>query len=102
MTSALHSAAMIAALAGVVAHIGGFAYGWAILAAGAGAMFFIRLYIRARERDRNTMRQIGILMFGAVALLAAAYLMYTGRRYWVIALIVDAAAELYISFRLKS
>lgn len=98
----LHITAMLVALAGVVAHIVGFGYGWLMLAIGAGAMFIVRLYIRARLTDKNAMRQTGMLMFGAVVLIAAAYLMYSGRRYWVIPLLIDAAVELYISFRLKS
>ena len=41
------------------------------------------------------------LMFSAVALCAAAYLMMEGKRYWLLPLMISACVEFYSSFRLK-
>ncbi len=98
---ALQNVAMAVALIGVIAYVFGFAWGWAILAVAAFVLAMARLFIRARITDKNAMRLASILMFGAVLLLASAYLMYSGKHYWVLPLLIDALIELYVSFRLK-
>ncbi len=97
----LQNVAMAIALVGVIAHVLEFSYGWAILAVAAFMLFLVRLYIRARTTDKNAMRLLSILMFGAVLLMGAAYLIYSGRHYWVLPILIDALVELYVSFRLK-
>lgn len=92
---------MLIALIGVVSHIGGYLYGWCVLGFGAMLMLIVRLIWHARIGNKTTRRQILILMFGALMLLSATYLIYIGRRYWVIPIIIDAIVELYVSFRLK-
>lgn len=92
--------AMYAALISVFLYIIGIEYAWLALAISATLMFLGRLYLRARETDRNTMRLLSIQLFSSVMLLASAYLMYTSRRYWVIPLLITSAVEFYISFRL--
>lgn len=97
----LQNVAMAVALVGVIAHVLEFPYGWTILAVAAFMLFLVRLYIRARTTNQGTMRLLSILMFGAVLLMGAAYLMYAGKHYWVLPLLIDALIELYVSFRLK-
>lgn len=99
--SMLHSLSMGVAFVGVISYILGFEYGWVALAIGALVLFMVRLYVRARTTDKNQMRLLSIMMFGAVLLLSAAYLMYSGRHYWVIPLMIDALVELYVSYRMR-
>lgn len=99
--SIIHSVSMGVALVGVIAFIMGFEYGWCVLACGAFALFLVRLYMRAKTTDRNQMRLVSIMMFGAVLLFAASYLMYSGRHYWVLPLLIDAVVELYVSYRMR-
>ena len=101
VVSALQNIAMVIAFVGIIAFILDFSYGWLILAVAAFVLFMVRLFIRARLTNKNDMRLMSILMFGAVLLLGASYLMYVGKHYWVIPLLIDALVELYVSFRLK-
>jgi len=97
----LHTLSMSVAFVGVVAFVFGFEYGWMVLGAGAFALFLVRLYVRAKTTDKGQMRLLSILMFGAVLLLGSSYLMYSGKHYWVIPLLIDAVVELYVSFRMR-
>lgn len=96
----IHTISMGLAIVGVVLQIVLGDWGWVILAAASLSLFFTRLFMRAKTTDKNSMRQLSILLFGAVLLLGSAYLMYSGRRYWVVPLIIDSVLELYISLRM--
>lgn len=96
----IHTIAMGMAIVGVIAQIMMGNWGWIILAAAALALFFTRLFMRAKTTEKNAMRQLSILLFGAVLLLGAAYLMYESRKYWVVPLLIDSVLELYISLRM--
>lgn len=98
----LHTASMAACIVGVMLFMFGMSYGWLVLAVASFVLFMTRLFIRAKTRNATMVRQLAILMFGAVLLLGASYLMYTGRRYWVLPLLVDAVLELYISIRMDN
>lgn len=95
-----HSIMMLLSLLGVVLHIFGFGMAWLVLASGAMGLFFIRLFVRVKCKDKNMVRLLSILMFGSVLLLGASYLMYSGRHYWVIPLMIDAVVEFYVSVRM--
>ena len=99
--SLVATVAMYAVLIAVVLHLAGFDWAWMALAASALVLFLCRLYIRARETNRNLMRLLSIQMFSAALMLAAAYLIYTSRRYWILPLVISSAVELYVSFRIS-
>lgn len=100
--SLLHSTAMLVALIGIILHILGVEIGYIILGIGACLLLFTRLFAHAKIEDKTMRRQIMILAFGAVFLISASYLIYLGKRYWLIPLIADALIELYISFRISN
>lgn len=99
--SLVATVAMYAVLIAVVLHLAGFGWAWMALAASALVLFLCRLYIRARETNRNLMRLLSIQMFSAALMLAAAYLIYTSRRYWILPLVISSAVEFYVSFRIS-
>lgn len=97
----VHALSMLVAFVGVVLYVFGVREGYLVLGAGAVAMFLVRLFAHAKAEDKTERRQIMILVAGSVFLMAAVYIMYQSKRYWVIPLLVDALVELYISFRMK-
>ncbi len=97
----IDSAAMAVALIGVILAVLKIHISWAVIAAGALTSFFIRLFIRAKMKDKNAMRLMSVHMFAMVALLAAAYIIYSERRYWIIPVLVCALVELYVSLRMR-
>lgn len=97
----VHVVAMATCIVGIVLHILDIPAGCIILAIGSVALLFARVYSRAKATEPNLMRQLSILIFGALLLLGAAYLMHTGREYWLIPLLIDAVVELYISLRME-
>lgn len=101
-TSLLHTTALIIALVGIIAHIFGVEFGYVILGIGACTLFLIRLYAHAKIEDKTMRRQIMILAFGSVLLISVTYLIYLGKKYWVLPLTADALIELYISFRISN
>lgn len=98
--SLIATVAMYAALVAVVLHLASFSWAWMALAASAVVLFLCRLYIRARETNRNIMRLLSIQLFSAALMLASAYLIYTLRKYWILPLVISSVVELYVSFRI--
>lgn len=96
-----HAIAMVTTLTGVILHILGISAGIYCMLAGAALLFFVRLYMRAKATDKKLMRLLSIMMFGATLLICSALMIYSGKRYWVIPLLVDAVVELYVSFRME-
>lgn len=96
----MHSVCMALALIGIVMFVLAYKHAWLVLAIASLALFLIRMFIRLKEKNKTTLRLMGILLFGAVLLMGSAYLMYRGRRYWVLPLLIDAAIELYVSLRM--
>lgn len=94
-------AAMSAGVIGAVAFCAGATIGWCGVLACGLLLFFLRLRARMGEDDFRRKRILSILMFSAVALCAAAYLMMEGKRYWLLPLMISACVEFYSSFRLK-
>lgn len=94
-------AAMATVIAGVLIFMSGNNIGSIVLGIGALVMFGIRGYNRAVCHDKAIMRLYTIQVFGSIMLMGAAWLMYSGRHYWIIPLLICAAVELYVSFRNK-
>ncbi len=90
---------MALVIVGIVLHVLGLAGGVYVLAVGGFAMFCVRTYSRAICTDKAKMRLCTILIFSSLMVVAAAWVIYTGRRYWVIPLLVCSVLELYVSFR---
>lgn len=69
-----------------------------VMAAGVLPVLVVRIFNRAvctKERERRN----SILISSALFLGVAAYILYTGRNYWPIAVLISAALDTYISFR---
>ncbi len=92
---------MAVTLVGAILAVGGVDYSWIVIGGGAFTSLIIRLVARARERDRSVVRLLSLHVFACVAMIGAAFLIASERRYWILPLLIAAVAELYISFRMK-
>lgn len=97
----IHNIAMVLVLIGTLLYTIGQEFGWMIEGIGAFTLVLTRLYMRAKTTDRNLMRQYSIMMFGAILLLGAAYLMQNHKQYWILPILIDSIIELYISYRIR-
>lgn len=69
-----------------------------IFTAGVIPMLGVRTYNRlvsTKERQRIN----SILLISSIFLAAAAFLMITGRNYWIVAVLISAVLDFYSSFR---
>ncbi|WP_430812050.1 MULTISPECIES: hypothetical protein [unclassified Carboxylicivirga] len=83
---------------GVLMHISDIYYGAWVFAGGSLIMLGIRAYNRAVCHDINK-RVNTILLYSAAMLLPASWAMLTGRRYWILFILLTAVLDSYASFR---
>lgn len=71
-----------------------------IFSVGVALILFVRAKTMYRGSDKRIRRLYGILFFGTLLYVFAAYLMYIQSMYWVMALAVSAAIEFVVVFRM--
>ncbi len=76
--------------------------GWISTLSGGLLMFFCRLSERMHDNEKERRRLHATLMFSAVAICVAAYLMMVCKKYWLLPLLLTAGLEFYASYRIGS
>ncbi|MDR3705913.1 MAG: hypothetical protein P4L28_08430 [Paludibacteraceae bacterium] len=71
-------------------------------AAGALGMTILRVSSLSSAKDSRVRRLNNIQALSAILLLGAAYLMYIKFYGWLIAIVISAVIDLYVSFRMPS
>ena len=91
-------AGMALLFAGIVLQLNHHEFALHLFVAGLIPIIGIRIYNRMIGHPDNR-RKNSILVFSALALLAAAVAIYLNKSYWIVLIAVSAVLDLYISFR---
>ncbi len=89
---------MILILIGILFQLNDIEYSFYILAAGIVPFLGVRLFNFIKGKPENK-RLHGIMVTSALFLVFAATLIFLGRNYWIIAVSIAAALDLYVSLR---
>ncbi|MGQ1786553.1 MULTISPECIES: hypothetical protein [unclassified Saccharicrinis] len=89
---------MILVLAGILFQLNDIPYAFICLVSGIVPLLGVRLFNYLKGKPENK-RLHGIMVVSALFLVVAAALIFLHRNYWMIAVLITATLDLYVSFR---
>ena len=89
---------MISVLAGILFQLNDIPYALICLIVGIIPLLGVRLFNYLKGKPENK-RLHGIMVVSALFLVVAATLIFMHRNYWIIAVLITATLDLYVSFR---